>query len=222
MNRISCLLFLSLFASGLSAQIGVATYYNVNTLRNAAINEAFTGDYLNNGPEIAVNYWLRLPNKRVEFLPTLFYNQADIRSERATNYQFGVQLKTNIYPFDFGGDCDCPTFGKQGPQLQKGFFVQIAPGYTINRMNYDEELTIAGERVSSFSNSFLTLAGSVGIDIGLSNFLTVTPTVGYRVGFGGVDEIDFSSSGVIDSEPLYPATLQLGLHLGFRLDADKY
>ena len=93
---------------------------------NAADAEA-----LGNGIQFGIDYWARLKNYRVEFLPELNFsrftrfwaNEDGVITEEKINSNFlGLHLNTNFYVFDFKGDCDCPTFSKQGNDLQKGFF----------------------------------------------------------------------------------------------------
>ncbi|MEL7161920.1 MAG: hypothetical protein AAFN92_14255, partial [Bacteroidota bacterium] len=121
-----------------------------------------------------------------------------------------------FYLFDFGTDCDCPTFGKQGPNLQKGFFVQLAPGYAF----YDFDTAAHPDRPQ---NGF-TAAAALGIDFGLNNLLTVTPTIGFRYGlnqFASVplDGIDGTSTVLVEPSLL---TYQIGLQATFRLDKRRY
>ena len=170
-----------------------------------------------NGYEVALNYWFRLPTKRVEFLPTVYYSTA---SGELDWTQYGVQFKTNIYPFDFGTDCDCPTFGKQGPQLQKGLFLQLAPG--VARHQY--ELPAPGLTISESSVGF-TMAGALGLDIGVSNLLTLTPSAGIRYADLGVNPYEYSDNTGMDrgaDRSSHLLTTQLGLQLTFRLDKKRY
>ncbi|MEM1221080.1 MAG: hypothetical protein AAGH79_19320, partial [Bacteroidota bacterium] len=160
---------LSLCFSGLlSAQFGVATFANFQSNDWTFPVDDNSPSLLNEiGGEVAVHYWFRLPKKRVEFQPTLYFGSTSGNGFDGGMKEFGFQFKTNIYLFDFGTDCNCPTFGKQGPSLQKGFFVQLSPGYAI----YDLEIPTANlENTSGF-----TFGGGVGIDFGLSNLLTITP-----------------------------------------------
>ncbi|MTB51000.1 hypothetical protein [Lewinella sp. W8] len=206
------LLCTGLFAK---AQFGVSSFYNLNqTVWSGPADQLTDAELLDNGIEFAAHYWFRLPQKRVEFQPTLYYAAANTALADGRYGEYGFQFKTNIYLFDFGTDCDCPTFGKQGPQLQKGFFVQLSPGYAFYR--WDNGLNV--ENTSAF-----TFGGGVGIDFGISNLLTLTPLVSARYGTGPFVDFRFTD---VNGEPVdgSPKSLayQLGLQATFRLDKRRY
>lgn len=150
-------------------------------------------------------------------MPTLYYGFAKFSDDPKWGlHEAGFQFKTNIYLFDFGGDCDCPTFGKQGAQLQKGFFLQLSPGYTY----YQTENIFASE---AQKNTGFTLGAGMGLDIGLSNLLTLTPLVAVRRGFGTYSNLNVSDivgDSYFDETKL--TTFQAGLQLSFRFDHKKY
>lgn len=167
------------------------------------------------GNELAVGYWFRLKNKRVEFLPSIYYATA---SDGDLDLQeLGAEFNVNIYPFDFGGDCDCPTFGKQGPQLEKGFFIQLTPGYA----RYQLESPVADFE----SGGGFTFGAGVGMDIGVTNFLTISPIASVRSGtasFGGdLGITDINGQPLGTTSPKL-TTLQLGLRALFRFDHKRY
>jgi hypothetical protein len=215
------LLLFALFCTfSLQAQFGVQLSANFNQASDVfvpGIGEV-ESDRFDVGKEIALNYWFRLPKQRIEFLPTLFYATANIEGTKTGLKEYGAQLKVNIYPFDFLGDCDCPTFGKQGPQLQKGLFLQLAGGYSL----YHSEAFVA---TPSFENgSGLTIGGGIGLDVGLSNLVTLTPIAGIRFGTSPYDNRPFTDvvgdESDIDGPKL--TTFQAGLQVSFRLDHKKY
>lgn len=213
--RFTLLLVFLLAVSVVKAQFGVASFYNVNQSIWSAESSALSpSDLIDNGVEFAAHYWFRLPQKRVEFQPTIYYTAANTSSVDGRYGEYGFQFKTNVYLFDFGTDCNCPTFGKQGPQLQKGFFIQLSPGYAVYR--WDNGLEVE-------NSSGLTLGGGIGIDFGLSNLLTITPLVTARYGTQEYAEFRFADG---NSEPITggPKSLayQLGLQATFRLDKRRY
>ncbi|MEM6770899.1 MAG: hypothetical protein AAF597_09970, partial [Bacteroidota bacterium] len=170
----------------------------------------------NIGSELSVGYWFRLKNKRVEFIPTLYYAQhsSDLEVDLGT---FGFEFNVNVYPFDFGGDCDCPTFGKQGPKLEKGFFIHLTPGYAFYNLT---------SPVATFeSASGLTLGGGVGLDIGITNLLTITPLASYRLGMSGfAGELPFTDANgqLIGTDDPNISSLQIGLRALIRFDHKRY
>jgi hypothetical protein len=206
----------------LSAQIGVIANANFNDTRSTYLDGVVGANplELENGWEVGLNYWFRLPQKRVEFMPTIYFANTEFTGDRDDGYQgfseVGVQFKVNVYPFDFGGDCDCPTFGKQGPQLQKGFFLQVSPGYALYM---PEDSFVEYENKSGF-----TMGVAVGLDIGLSNLVTITPVAGIRYGFSPYAEVFYADMNGqpegIDDPSL--TTFQAGLQVSFRFDHRKF
>lgn len=203
--------------SSLSAQFGVQTTANFNSIRGEIPgSEEFSPYEFATGYEVALHYWFRLPKRRIEFQPTVFYATAD--TETASRFsEYGVQLKTNIYLFDLAEECDCPTFGKQGPKLQKGFFLQLAPGYS----RYGFDLALATDE----NDGGFNLGVALGLDIGVSNFLTLTPIAGMRYGFSNIgpelEVTDVTGQPLGIYEPKL-STFQVGLQATFRLDKRRY
>jgi len=220
--RLVLLPFFLLLALSLQAQFGV----QLSSVFNSASDEFVTGLGEIEGPdfevggELAINYWFRLPKQRVEFLPTIRFASSKVEMESTSLQEYGADLKVNIYPFDFLGDCDCPTFGKQGPQLQKGFFLQVSGGYSFYDLNSSDVIELTNE---GNGNGF-TYGGALGLDIGLSNLITLTPIVGIRKGASAYREFIYTTAtnpeGVEYSPKL--TTLHAGLQVSFRLDHKKY
>ena len=217
-------------AGGAFAQFGISAQYT---------HTDFAGDYetgyLNSdwnaarpaeGYRLALDYWFRLKQPRIEFLPTLSFTQGNTFSltERdgsplgELDYRhFSFFLNTNIYLFDLAGDCGCPTFSKEGPALQKGLFLQIGPGITHERSQtnaIDENGPLVAGTVSS---THWGLQGGLGLDIGLSELLTITPLVGLRYYPDGPDLYDVPRDPEL-TEAAGPRVWQYfgGLRLGFR------
>lgn len=210
-------LFFTLTAS---AQIGIKASYNFHSSPYDAFTNNNDGDLptVDNAPEIALNYWFRLPTKRVEFMPSVFYSTTNTSNTTSNLNLYGAEMKVNLYPFDFGGDCDCPTFGKQGPQLQKGFFVQLSGGYA----RYDSGEIV--ENVVAANGQGAIFGAGVGLDFGLSNLITLTPMASFRHGPGLYEGIAFTD---LNGQPLAfgknnMMTYQLGLQVSFRFDHKKY
>ncbi|MBC6995065.1 autotransporter domain-containing protein [Neolewinella lacunae] len=217
MRNLLTLCLACLLSSALPAQFGLMPALNWHETSQDLSTEFEPGIFeLQPGYEIAAHYWFRLPEKRVEFQPSLYYAQANTVRTGGNYREFGLQYKVNIYPFDFGTDCNCPTFGKQGPQLQKGFFVQVAPGYSYHRLNLSES-------INTTAHGF-TLGGGMGMDIGLSNLLTLTPIAGLRYHFSDFlgDFVQTDGTGMESTIDARLLTFQLGLQLTFRLDERRY
>ena len=213
-------LLLFLFATPLSGQLGFRT----SVVFHDATDEVVTGLGTLSGPdfkpgsEIGLNYWFRLPKQRVEFLPELYASFSGIGDDVVYLNEYGAGLSVNVYPFDFLGDCDCPTFGKQGPQLQKGFFLQLSGGYAFYRQG-SQRFSTAGDRGSS-----ATLGAGLGLDIGLSNLVTLTPQAGVRYGLAPYQETVYRTGTNPEGVAYEPrlVTYHAGLRVSLRLDHKRY
>ena len=209
-----CLLTLLLGLAGLvaQAQFGVGVYHNFNAFRVSGLPDgAERADFsYNNMSEVAAYYWFRLPKQRIEFQPTVYYAY-DFANDAFDANELGLQFKTNIYVFDLGTDCHCPTFGKQGPQLQKGLFVQLSPGVASGHFQGTDRKTVA------------TIGAGLGLDIGISNLVTLTPLISYRYTLSSIGNQQSSDDGVAFPDADFRLrTLQLGLQATFRLDQRNY
>jgi hypothetical protein len=154
------------------SQYGVNVKYQVSnnpTLDTARISQ--------HGIQASLEYHFRLKQKRLEFHPGVGYrttfNQSDL-----TGYftSIDIDLNTSIYPFDFAGDCHCPTFSKDGELFKKGFFLEISPGVgfqNFNRLKSDPD-DPANLPIKS-NNVVMKLGGAAGLDIGISDQFTLTP-----------------------------------------------
>lgn len=127
-------------------------------------------------------YSFRLKQKRIEFHPGLGY-RFTFNEDSYDGYftAFDLDLNTAIYPFDFEGDCDCPTWSKDGTLIKKGFFLEVSPGIsyqTLYRYRAPD-----GFLLEPISNEMLIwkLTGSVGLDIGITEQITLTPMISYTV-----------------------------------------
>lgn len=183
------LVFGSLFLQRVNAQIGLNLGYrslSIETEDNEVTKDLDLSGI--SGFHAGLNYWFRLKKYRVEFSPEVSYSsfkfEGDVLEQGRFQFQSSyanLQFHTNIYPFDFAGDCDCPTFSKQGPSLAKGFFVQLSPGVSyINNQAEALSGAIADSETDKQSGLGISLGLGVGLDIGVSDFLTITPMVRYE------------------------------------------
>lgn len=235
MRNLFLLLVCGLFAANANAQFGITALYQSSQDDFTSITTP-SGGILQNGYEIAADYWFRLPTKRIEFMPTVSFGKYDnvvMVNPNASGFaeplsldynatEIGFQFKTNFYLFDFGTDCNCPTWGKQGPALHKGFFIQLAPGVSHFRVNSTfTEL----DRTQQSNHTFFNLGIGAGIDFGLSNLVTITPLVSYRYNLNGVAWNAFDAPcDQCDQLPTEGriSALQAGIRVGIRLDERRY
>lgn len=218
-----CLLLMAAIHTAATAQFGITTTYNFHSINAGEVvvdGVPVELDFdINNTYELQLHYWFRLPNNRIEFQPTLYYGFGESDVYDADSYrEYGMQLEVNVYPFDFFGDCGCPTFGKQGPQFQKGIFLQFAPGFARRQF-----VNAPFEILEEPTNTFI-YGGGLGLDIGVSNLLTLTPLATVRRGRSPLGQINFSDiNGTMDEQSYVPqTTYQLGLQATFRLDSRNY
>lgn len=128
------------------------------------------------GYEVGVHYWFRLKNLRIEFFPEINYGSVVVKATgiqaRTKIHRFGVALPVSIYPLELKGDCKCPTFSKQNDLFKKGFFLQLVPA--IQRTQSMLTTTDPAPWTEHVSLGF-----GAGLDIGVSDLITVTPLIHY-------------------------------------------
>ena len=220
------LLFLGL---SLFAQLGITGRYQFPQTSNWKLLTE-PGDFnetelIGNGFSLGVDYWFRLKNARVEFLPELnfsLFQQVTANESRLNAHWLSLYFNTNLYLFDLKGDCNCPTFSKQGTLFQKGFFVQVSPGLSL--MNHSIRLPEDGDKLRTTMFAF-SIGGGVGFDIGVSDLITVTPMGSVRY-FPAATWDDLTRITLDAPEFQVPdeksdiVLWQVGLRLGFRFDKE--
>jgi len=182
-------IFSLLFCFVLNAQFGVSAKFEKNNYREwSEVIQNPAGVNFENDPlhrrdlTIGVNYWHRLKQYRVEFLPEVTYtlNNTETNVNGLTTInevefglsRIGFQYNTLLYPMDLEGDCNCPTWGKDGDFLKKGLFFMLSPG--VDYMFHTSVL----DGVESANNSLAFKIGiGGGVDIGISKVLTLSPFV---------------------------------------------
>lgn len=235
---------LLLFSIGLHAQIGVSFgFVNYDTPgwnERIESNASFVGNstsFDSNGFQYGIDYWFRLKQKRIEFMPEISFYQLNAFVESETHPDFGysadmtasffqLHFNTQIYPFDFAGDCDCPTFSKDGDVFKKGLFIRLAPGLSYGSYKEERaELTFAGSTTNTVKEIGVTptLRAGVGLDIGVSDFITITPIIQYT---HTLPTEGFSVLGTELNDDLVSSEvtqLYFGVRFGFRFDElNKY
>lgn len=179
------LLVVSLFIPNLvKAQFGINAGYQVNQIDGWVLNTNGTSAEISgNGLSLGIDYWFRLKDKRIEFLPELNYSSFEsvlfqnngVIDEIGFNIDFfSFYFNTNIYLLDLLNDCNCPTFSKQNDFFKKGFFIQVSPGLTLPNFEYTN--TQESQTGSLQANIGLGL----GLDIGLTDLVTLTPLIRAR------------------------------------------
>lgn len=185
---ITSLLILIFILNTLEAQYGVRLKYGSQSgdlldFTSETFNS--TSDVQPSNFEVGVDYWIKPWDKRIEFTPELAFGRStfDESGNALNSSTFSFILNTRIYPMDFGSDCDCPTFSKDGTFVSKGFYLELSPGISLHQ-NAFETSSWPQERAqfSSTSNQLAPRVGiGAGIDIGVSNFLTINPFISYNL-----------------------------------------
>jgi hypothetical protein len=186
-------------------QFGInARYQSAESVRQVSMQGIHAG----------VEYHFRLKTNRIEFRPMLGYRRSFGQGNDIFEYSsIDFDFNTSIYPFDFEGDCNCPTFSKQGTLIKKGFFFEVQPGIGYQTLSHQ----VLGNAESS--NMVFKLGGAAGLDIGLSEHITITPFVSGTQIFSGnwevlqTDEMD----GQLDEGLQFGG----GLRLSYSADEKK-
>lgn len=232
-----CFIFIGQNVNG---QIGIRAKYLSNGINSDQANfiESIGSieSALNSGFGLGIDYWIRLKTKRVEFLPELGINYSQSSNSNEVvefsidyNYVY-FNLNTRIYPMDFEGDCDCPTFSNQSTLIKKGFYFELSPGLGYYTSHYDNTApTVSnpeGDKVTTSEDGFSYKLGlAVGLDIGISNLLTINPYAMYNYHFGRQYDVpvfkQFLTDDFIEGGSSM-GQLELGLRFAFRFDAKNY
>lgn len=214
------LAFVALSATALQAQLGIRAGYNINTAPNWVIDgetdiTTTNTDFLTNGYSYSIDYWIPLENYRIDFLPELNYGRFNDNPITSSQW-FSFFLNTHFYFLDFQGDCNCPTFSKSGGAFQKGLFFNVSPGVTFQNNTLKE----AGTEITEGDLSY-SLGLGLGLDIGVSDFFTITPMISYRYHlpyqWDPLERYGSENVFVKDSESDIRQVF-MGIRLGFRFD----
>lgn len=222
MSRKLRLLFFMLIlmtSSIAKGQFGMRTSYDINSAREwnsffSTIDGPNTKVF-NHSFSFTLDYWLRLPNKRIEFYPNISFRQA--KSNLVQNdvdlslRQFGLGLLTHFYILDLIGDCDCPTFSKQGNAIKKGFFLIAGTGIDYSQKAINQNY--------SDGNLDLKITAGLGFDLGINDLLTITPFIQYQY----YPDISWHEMAIQFGQDINNVNspfglFQLGVRLGFRPD----
>ncbi len=211
------------------AQFGLTAGRHFNNASDWEIEtENGTRPLLEDGYSIGIDYWFRLKNARVEFLPEINYARyertLDPVAESTVN-NLSLFFNANIYFLDFFGDCDCPTFSKREPFFKKGLFLRLSPGISYLDQTLASTVPIssgAGLGVPEIDDEGVapSIGVGLGFDVGLSDLLTLSPLATIRYypsteweGLNGENvnlAIRSAESGIWQ--------FLIGIRLGFRTD----
>jgi hypothetical protein len=202
------------------SQLGIRAQYQIvrfNPWERIETGSALDTKFNGGGYQLGIDYAFRLKNYRIEFYPELSYSRQlalEIENQNYNLSSFGLEVNTHFYFLDFEEDCDCPTWSKSNDWFQKGFFVSIHPGAQVFQYPVQAE--------TESRTQWLASAGiGAGIDIGISEYVTLTPLIKWRHFFtpewnGLIELYESNSAGISQEwEKRYFNQIQAGLRLGF-------
>ncbi len=161
------------------------------------------------GFDLGVNYWFRLQNHRLEFYPEVSYGQFNTEGTTRDNQvplkldRIGISVPMSVYLLDFNSDCECPTFSKQNDLIKKGFFIQVVPAFYQVRSAFVDPGNTTYHWTSQPSIGF-----GAGLDIGISDLITVSPMAHYFLAEESSDDL----------APHSTREWRLGMRVSFRPD----
>jgi hypothetical protein len=214
----------------MNAQFGLRAKYNNQSYlkwdNNIFKSNSNENQIFNTGYEVGLDYWFRLKKRRVEFMPEITYSTSkttlnglhNIDQITLTGYHFNFH--SQIYALDMEGDCNCPTFSKQGPSINKGLFFHFTPGvgYLTSNTTPTDNATLQSDEVKSI----IFRAGiGIGLDIGINDLITITPIVSYYFHSGVPWENIPTAEATPVNATANPKNLQFTLRVGFRPDYTK-
>ena len=227
---------LILAGSTLQAQFGASIKYQTNSFDKwddfLAEESGASDKIIGSSYEFGLNYWFRLKNQRIEFLPEIYYAKriTDHRALPTTLQESnwtsaGFNMNVHIYPLDFFNDCNCPTFSKDGNTISKGFYWILSPGISLNQKKtiYERPTgSVGGTDNRQWNAQF---GFGAGLDIGVADIFTISPFVMYRLGFGHewndlYIALDRAEVSTLDTNTTLKQ-LNFGLRLMFRPDYVK-
>lgn len=220
------LLSFFLIVSKASAQYGINASYQTfsatdweGLIQQSSLEGAVP---IESGFAIGIDRWFRLKNARVEFFPELNYARYSVdwsdNTTKMSHQQISLFANTHFYLLDLEGDCDCPTFSKDGGFFKKGFYVELSPGlsYATSKIK-----GIAGD--PSNSSLIPSIGLGLGVDIGITDLITITPMLRFRRHFGAeweglIENLELESTTIdpLDQESGLE-TFSFGVRLGLRL-----
>lgn len=181
---------------------------------------------------LGLNYSIPIPNVGMRLLPEINYTKFssegwdDISSLELNRINLNIDvtniaflLNTNIYLFNLEGDCDCPTFGKDGGFFEKGFHLQGGPGIVYSSRAIQQDEDNGPSSTTTINDTKFAFVAGVGLDIGLSDKFTVTPFARYKwIAPQPWSELSdaLSDSGPVDENSNSVSSIEAGIKIGFR------
>jgi hypothetical protein len=230
--RLTYLYIFLLFITPVFGQYGLRLHYDQNrypewstAIRGISDSER---SLFRHGYGLGFDYWFRLKEKRLEFFPEISYHGASTtysgeRVDKVKQSRAGLSFHTQIYALDFNGDCNCPTFSKEGSTIDKGLFFMFSPGVEWSISELVLPSTSINLRPNTKSENLMGRIGlGVGIDFGWSDFLTLSPMISYNF-YSPITwkELEPNNEMTYSNKETTPTLLEASIRVGFRQDSKK-
>lgn len=174
-------------------------------------------EYAFNDYRVGLDYRKRIKASRIEFYPTLNYIKSSTEEylfiSDIERYQFSyskltLAINTHIYILDLEGECDCPTWGKEGGLIKKGFFLFASPELGLSHVKLKG---IEGIVDTSHVSAIWGVSGGAGLDIGIAEKFTLTPKI--RAGYYGNNSLPEVTGGHSSGAFYWGPEIRLGIEL---------
>lgn len=191
MRYIFLLVVISMLASELTAQFSIFAKYQPNNIEwQDDWNSYVSADEIySQSTVLGASYWMKLKEYRVEFHPGISYTSSTSKVNRDQTINngdgiifdelsfkgIGIEMPVHIYFLDFEGDCNCPTFAKDGSFLSKGLYFFITPGFNFNTYSVNGSGLDSEPFSREDKDNVLTASTGLGVDIGIGNLITISP-----------------------------------------------
>ncbi len=216
MHKFLLFFFCCTLFQGLKAQLGLRLAYGSveNELWETIPPNCDCLAAERNFKSVGIDYSFRLKQKRLEFFPALVYHVTEsfgftgLGQNRNHTSSFRLELNTQVYPLDFGSDCDCPTWSNSNDFFKKAFFLFVAPSVGLrNHISSTPDAQIL------YTNQGLIFAIStgMGIDIALSKHFTISPLLRFAYTAPSTWNRLNNDSDVSDDTIAYGVELRFGI-----------
>ncbi len=131
-----------------------------------------------------------------------------------------IGLSGKIFFLSLEADCDCPTFSREAGLLEKGLFAEFITGASFFQAEMAEQSTI----VSEDDGIAFKIGFGLGVEIGITDYVTISPYVRYQRYFKaeweGLQEdiLAFDPTTTIEGNNITPINqFSAGIRLGISL-----
>lgn len=201
MKHITLVSFFLFFFLQVNAQLGIVVHINKNEFVEwqtyyfdvfNSLRETGTSSMFNVSTGLTAGYLLRMKNIRIDIYPNVGYSISNKEvfkggfapsANTQTAYrleQIDFTLSSRIYPFDLKGNNQPTVITKKNRILKQGFYFSLNPSITMLNVNRSLEI-INGSSVFeyNYSSFHFKVAAGLGLDIAISESMTISPYITY-------------------------------------------